>query len=732
MTTSPLLAPESELARLARGEHHDPHAILGAHPAVGGTVVRAFHPDASGVALVAPNGGEAPMEPIGHGTWAALVDDLAPGQFSYRVRFTFPDGNTWEREDPYRFGPTIGDVDLHLIGEGTHERLYDVLGAHPRTHEGVEGVGFAVWAPNARSVRIVGDFDRWDGRLLPLRSMGASGVWELFVPGIGPGELYKYEILGSDGTLRLKADPLAFAMQVRPETASRVWDPSVYRWTDDAWMAERATRDAYRSPMATYEVHLGSWMRNEDGSWLGYRQAAEKLVAHCRRFGFTHVELLPVAEHPFDGSWGYQVTGYFAPTARFGSPDDFAAMVDTLHSAGIGVIVDWVPAHFPTDDFALRRFDGTPLYEHADPSRGEHPDWGTLIFDFGRREVRNFLVANALFWLDRYHIDGLRVDAVASMLYLDYSRKAGEWTPNIHGGRENLEAMAFLRETNERVYARFPGAVMIAEESTAFPGITRPTYLGGIGFGFKWDMGWMHDTLKYFSEDPVHRRYHHDKLTFRSLYKDTEHFVLPLSHDEVVHGKGSLLRKMPGDDWQRFANLRALLLNMYAQPGKKLLFMGAELGMWEEWSHDRALPWHLLSEPMRGGLAHFVEDLGRVYRETPALWAGDHEADGFAWIDASDVEASVYSWIRRGDGQECVVVLNLTPVPRPDYRLGLPRGGRWIEALNSDSEHYGGSNLGNLGGVEARQEGWHGQPCSATITLPPLSGLILQPERPTP
>ncbi|HEX7173150.1 MAG TPA: 1,4-alpha-glucan branching protein GlgB [Candidatus Limnocylindria bacterium] len=727
-TATALQAPDHELARLARGEHHDPHAILGAHHAVGGTVVRAFHPDASAASLVAPNGDTEAMVAIGHGVWAVLIDDLAPGDFTYRVRFTFPDGNTWEREDPYRFGPTIGEVDLHLIGEGTHERLYDVLGAHPRTHEGVDGVSFAVWAPNARSVRIVGDFDRWDGRLLPLRSMGASGVWELFVPGIGAGELYKYEILGRDGTLRLKADPLAFAMQVRPETASRVWDPSAYPWTDDAWMAGRAQRDPYRSPMAAYEVHLGSWMRNPDGSWLGDRQAAQELVRYCRAFSFTHVELMPVAEHPFDGSWGYQVTGYFAPTARFGNPDDFAAFVDTLHAAGIGVIVDWVPAHFPTDDFALRQFDGTPLYEHADPQRGAHPDWGTLIFDFGRPEVRNFLVANALFWLERYHVDGLRVDAVASMLYLDYSRKAGEWTPNVHGGRENLEAITFLREMNERVYARFPGVVTIAEESTAFPGITRPTYLGGIGFGFKWDMGWMHDTLAYFREDPVHRRYHHDKLTFRGLYKDTEQFVLPLSHDEVVHGKGSLLRKMPGDPWQRFANLRALLLNLWAQPGKKLLFMGAELGMWEEWSHDRPLPWHLLDEPMHGGVTRFVEDLGRVYASSPALWAADHDPDGFAWIDASDVESSVYSWIRRGGGETAVVVLNLTPIPRHDYRLGLPHGGRWVEAINSDSEHYGGSNLGNLGGVVAVEESWHGQPCSATLSLPPLSGLILRPE----
>jgi len=724
MTTSALAPAAEEISRLVRGEHHDPHAILGAHPAADGTVVRAFHPDAKAAELVATDGSTIQMQPLGDGLWAAQIPEVVP----CRTRFTFADGETWEREDPYRFGPTLGEVDLHLIGEGTHERLYDVLGAHPRSHEGVAGVSFAVWAPNARSVRIVGDFDRWDGRLLPMRSMGASGVWELFIPGIGQGELYKFEILGADGKLRLKADPFAFAMQVRPETASRVWDSSVYPWTDADWMQQRDATNPYTSPMAATEVHLGSWMRNPDGSWLGYRQAAEKLVEHCRRFGFTHVELLPVAEHPFDGSWGYQVTGYFAPTSRFGNPDDFAAMVDTLHTAGIGVLVDWVPAHFPTDDFALRRFDGTALYEHADPQRGEHPDWGTLIFDFGRAEVRNFLVSNALFWLERYHIDGLRVDAVASMLYLDYSRKVGEWTPNVHGGRENLEAMAFLREMNQRVYGRFPGAVTIAEESTSFPGITRPVHLGGIGFGFKWDMGWMHDTLEYFAEDPVHRRYHHDRLTFRGLYAGTEHFVLPLSHDEVVHGKGSLLRKMPGDDWQRFANLRALLVSMWGQPGKKLLFQGAEIAPWEEWSHERALPWGLLDAPMHGGMARFVSDLGRVYLASPALWAADHEADGFAWIDASDVEASVYSWIRRGDGDVAVVVLNLTPMPRHGHRLGLPVGGRWVEAINSDSEHYGGSNLGNLGGVEAVDSPWHGQPFSAVVSLPPLSGLILRPD----
>jgi 1,4-alpha-glucan branching enzyme len=721
------LAPdESELTRLARGEHHDPHAVLGAHEVPGGSVVRAFHPDASGVSLVRPGARPRAMTPIGSGVWAVFVPRSKP-PFAYRLRFTFPDGNDWVRDDPYRFPPTLGDLDLHLIGEGTHERLYDVLGAHPRTLEGRAGVAFAVWAPNARSVRVVGDFDRWDGRLFPMRSMGSSGVWEIFVPGIGPGELYKFEVLGRDRSLRLKADPLSFAMQVRPETASRVWDPAGFAWTDGDWMTERATRDAYRSPMAIYEVHLGSWMRNPDGSWLGYRQAGEKLAEHCRRFGFTHVELLPVAEHPFDGSWGYQVTGYFAPTARYGSPDDFAAMVDTLHRAGVGVILDWVPAHFPADDFALRRFDGTPLYEHPDPRRGTHPDWGTLIFDYGRREVRNFLVANALFWLDRYHVDGLRVDAVASMLYLDYSRKAGQWTPNQFGGNENLEAIAFLREMNERVYGAFPGIVTVAEESTAFPSVSRPTYLGGLGFGFKWDMGWMHDTLEYFEHDPVHRRFHHDRLTFRGLYMHTEHFVLPLSHDEVVHGKGSLLGKMPGDEWQRFANLRCLLANMYTQPGKKLLFMGTELAPWSEWNHDTGLPWETADEPMRAAFGRFVADLGALYRAERALWGADPDPETFAWIDAGDVEASVASYLRRAGDSLVAVVMNLTPVPRFDYRLGVPRAGTWTEILNTDSEHYGGSNVGNLGALAAEAVPRHGQPASVSLTLPPLATLILRP-----
>jgi 1,4-alpha-glucan branching enzyme len=721
-----LAVPAEEAARLARGEHHDPHAVLGAHAFEGGSVIRAFHPDASAVSVVLDDRSVS-MEPLGHGLWAARLPDRAP-PLAYRIRFRFPDGNDWERDDPYRFLPTLGELDLHLIGEGSHERLWEVFGAHPRVVDGTAGVAFAVWAPNARSVRVVGDFCRWDGRLLPMRSLGASGVWELFMPGIGQGELYKYEIVGADGRPRLKADPLAFSQQVRPETASRVWEiGSDEGWTDGAWLAERSERDPYRSPMAIYEVHLGSWMRNPDGSWLGYRRAGERLAEHCHRYGFTHVELLPVAEHPFDGSWGYQVTGYYAPTARFGSPDDFRAMVDTLHNADIGVILDWVPAHFPTDDFALRQFDGTPLYEHADPRRGTHPDWGTLIFDYGRPEVRNFLVANALFWLDRYHIDGLRVDAVASMLYLDYSRKAGEWTPNQYGGNENLDAIAFLREMNERVYGRFPGVVTVAEESTAFPGVSRPTYLGGLGFGFKWDMGWMHDTLAYFGEDPVHRRYHHDQLTFRGLYMHTEHFVLPLSHDEVVHGKGSLLGKMPGDEWQRFANLRCLVANMYGQPGKKLLFMGSELATWEEWDHDRPLPWERGDDPLRAGFARFLADLGALYGDAPALWAAEPEPSTFAWIDAADVEASVYSWIRRAGTDLMVVVQNLTPVPRHGYRLGLPQAGYWTEALNSDSAHYGGSDLGNLGGVEAEELTWHGQPASASLTLPPLATLFLRP-----
>jgi 1,4-alpha-glucan branching enzyme len=724
-----LAPPPADAARLAQGEHHDPHAILGAHAVDGGTLVRAFHPAATGAAVLTA-GGRQQMVSVGHGIWATLLEeaDGAAADTAYRLSFSFP-GGSHERADPYQFPPTLGEVDLHLIAEGTHERLYEVLGAHPRTIDGVQGVAFAVWAPSARSVRVAGDFNLWEGRLHPMRSLGASGVWELFVPEIGPGQLYKFEVLGADGQLRLKTDPFAFSMELRPLTASRVWDLDDFSWTDGAWLQSRADRDVYRSPMAIYEVHLGSWRRSQDGSWLGYREAGRELAEHCRRFGFTHVEFMPLAEHPFDGSWGYQVTGYYAPTSRFGSPDDLRAMIDELHAAGIGVILDWVPAHFPSDEFALARFDGTALYEHEDPQLGRHPDWGTLIFNYGRREVRNFLVANALFWLDRYHVDGLRVDAVASMLYLDYSRQPGQWVPNRYGGRENLDAIAFLREFNERCYRLFPGIVTIAEESTAFPGVTRPTYAGGLGFGFKWDMGWMHDTLDYFSRDPIHRRHHQDRLTFRALYMHSEQFILPLSHDEVVHLKGSLLAKMPGDEWQRFANLRALLADMYTQPGKKLLFMGTELAAWQEWNHDVALPWAREQEPMAAAFGRYLADLGRLYTTDPALWQSDVDPDGFAWIDCTDVDASVVAWIRGSveRGRYVVAVHNLTPLVRHGYRLGMPRAGAHDEVLNSDSEHYGGSNVGNLGGVEATAQPFHGLPASAVLTLPPLASLILRP-----
>jgi 1,4-alpha-glucan branching enzyme len=728
-TVSAELAPPShDATRLTRGEHPEPHAILGPHSSPAGVVLRAFHPDARQVELLLDGETPRPLTALPDGLWAVLLPEAVTPPH-YRLRFRFPDGSAWERDDPYRFGPTLGPLDLHLIGEGTHERLYDVLGAHPQTIDGTTGVAFAVWAPNARSVRIVGDFDQWDGRLFPMRRLGDAGIWELFIPGISAGELYKFEIVGQDGTPRLKADPLSFAMQVRPETASRVWDTTAFVWTDDDWIAQRATRDPYRSPLAIYEVHLGSWMRHPDGSWLTYGEAGERLAAHCKRFGFTHVEFLPLAEHPFDGSWGYQVTGYYAPTARHGTPDELAAMINELHRAGIGVLLDWVPAHFPRDDFALRLFDGTPLYEHPDPRRGTHPDWGTLIFNYGRPEVRNFLVANALFWLDRYHVDGLRVDAVASMLYLDYSRKPGEWLPNQYGGNENLEAIAFVREVNERCYGRFPGVITVAEESTAFPGISRPTYLGGMGFGFKWDLGWMHDTLDYFTKDPVHRRFHHDRLTFRGLYMHTEHYVLPLSHDEVVHGKGSLLGKMPGDEWRRFANLRSLLAAMYTQPGKKLLFMGTELAPMQEWNHDRGLPWESADEPMRAAFGRYLEDLGAFYLSSRALWASEPDPSTFAWIDAGDVEASVISYLRRGGGETLAVIANLTPVVRHGYRIGLPSAGPWEEVLNTDSGHYGGSNVGNLGALVAEPTSQHGQPASAHLTLPPLATLILRPAR---
>jgi 1,4-alpha-glucan branching enzyme len=664
---------------------------------------------------------------------------LAEGAQRYQLEAAFRrDGgeHTYRYDDPYGSWPTIGELDLHLFGEGRHRRLWEMLGAHPRVHGGIAGVSFAVWAPNARAVRVVGDWNYWDGRLHPMRSLGSSGVWELFIPGVPIGARYKFELVTSDGRLILKTDPMAFALELPPATASLVVGDPQHQWGDQVWLDSRASTDLLRSPLSVYEVHLASWRHTtaEDGSTrpLTYRELAEQLPDYVADLGFTHVEMMPVAEHPFSGSWGYQVSGYYAPTSRFGSPDDFRVLVDALHRRGIGVILDWVPAHFPRDEFALARFDGTALYEHADPRQGEHPDWGTLVFNFGRNEVRNFLVANALYWIEQFHLDGLRVDAVASMLYLDYSRSEGEWVPNKYGGRENLEAVSFVKEVNETVFGLHPGVTVIAEESTAWPGVSRPTYLGGLGFGFKWNLGWMHDTLDYFHHDPVHRRFHHGELTFGLLYAWSENFILPLSHDEVVHGKGSLLQKMPGDRWQQLANLRALYAWMWAHPGKQLLFMGGELGQEEEWSHERQLDWWILdSWEDHRRLRLLVQALNRVYREAPALWEDDHTPAGFEWIDANDAEQSVLSFLRRrpdgGVADALACVANLTPVPRYGYRVGLPAPGRWQEVVNTDAVEWGGSGIGNWGAVDAVDVRWHGQPWSAALALPPLGVLWLRP-----
>src|SRR4051794_36567968 len=624
----------------------------------------------------------------------------------------------------------LSDFDFYLLGEGTHYRSYEKLGAHVTVLNGTPGTDFAVWAPNAREVSVVGDFNGWDPARDPLRPRGRSGVWERFVPDLAAGARYKYAIVTRAGRRVDKADPYAFAAEVRPATASRVWDLSAYRWGDDDWMARRRGANALSAPISIYEVHLGSWARvpDEGDRWLTYRELAPRLADYVAEMGYTHVEFLPLAEHPFDGSWGYQVTGYYAPTSRFGTPDDFMALVDTLHRRGIGVILDWVPAHFPNDEHGLAFFDGTHLYEHADPRKGVHPDWNTLIFNYGRAEVANFLIANALFWLDKYHVDGLRVDAVASMLYLDYSRKPGEWIPNEHGGRENLEAISLLRRVNERVHAEFPGVLTIAEESTAWPMVSRPTNVGGLGFDLKWDMGWMHDTLAYLSLDPVFRKYHHNQLTFRAVYMSGENYVLPLSHDEVVHGKGTLLGKMPGDTWQKFANLRLLLGWMHAQPGKKLLFMGGDFGQGREWSHDRSLDWHLLDDPFHRGLHRWVRDLNTFYRGDPAMHELDCRPEGFSWADCCDSEQSVVGLFRKDSTGETIdlIVCNFTPVPRPNYRVGVPREGRWEEVINSDATLYGGSGQGNLGGVATAPVLWHGHYQSLNLMLPPLAMLVLR------
>jgi 1,4-alpha-glucan branching enzyme len=706
----------------------DPHRILGAHEADdGGVVVRVYRPDARAV-RVQPSGVEATLKDP-EGLWEALLPK-AKLPLEYELEVEYADG-TFTVRDPYAFLPTLGDLDLHLLQEGQLEQLYEKLGAHVRELDGVAGTAFAVWAPNARSVSVVGDFNSWDGRLHPMRSLGSSGIWELFVPGIEEGAAYKFEIRTQDGRLRIKADPVAFAAEVPPANASIV-HRSQHKWSDGKWLERRAKSDALREPMSIYEVHLGSWRRNplDDNRSLNYLELADELSAYVADLGFTHVELMPIMEHPFAGSWGYQVTGYYAPTSRFGTPDDFRTFVDRMHANGIGVLLDWVPAHFPRDDWALALFDGTQLYEHADPRRGAHPDWGTLIFNLSRDEVRNFLLANGLYWLKEHHADGLRVDAVASMLYLDYSRKEGEWLPNEYGGRENLEAVEFLKRMNEIVYGREPGVTTAAEESTAWPGVSKPTYLGGLGFGFKWNMGWMHDTLTYFQKDPVYRRFHHHTLTFSLMYAFSENFILPLSHDEVVHGKRSLLDKMPGDRWQKFANLRSLYAYMWAHPGKKLLFMGGELAEWEEWNYDGSLHWNLLEYPEHQGVQSLVRDLNNAYRGNPALYEVDFDPSGFRWLEANDSANNVVAFARLdAKGERPVVcVLNLSPVARYDYRVGMPLCCRWKELINTDSDYYGGSGVGNLGGVEAEAVPWHDQPFSAFVTLPPLAAVWFVPE----
>ena len=724
---------KSDIDRIINADHHDPHSILGLHEKNGGVFIRAFDPEAAEISVVDVHDRNKRhfMNRIGDtGFFAIFIPDRKV--FAYDLHIVSYQGEHLVNRDPYSFLPLLGELDLYLFNEGTHYKIHEKLGAHPLTVDGAPGVRFAVWAPNARRVSVAGDFNRWDGRRYPMRSLGHSGVWEIFIPGINEDAIYKYEIKAQNGDVFDKADPFGYAAELRPNTASRVWDQSRYEWDDDAWMEARREEHLLDRPFNLYEVHLGSWARSPDGSvWLTYRELAPALADYCERQGYTHIELMPISEFPYDGSWGYQVTGFFCPTSRFGTPDDFKYFVDFLHNHGIGVIMDWVPAHFPKDAFGLRRFDGTALYEHEDPRMGEHKDWGTLIFNYGRPEVANFLISSALFWLEFYHLDGLRVDAVASMLYLDYSREDGEWAPNEFGGNENLEAIEFLKRMNIAIHEAFPGAVTMAEESTSWPGVSKPVYLDGLGFTMKWNMGWMHDILEYFSKDPIYRKHHHHNLTFAMLYAFHENFVLPLSHDEVVHGKGSLFTKMPGDDWQKFANLRLLFSYMYAQPGKKLLFQGADIAQGREWDYDSSIDWDLLKYAPHARLQRFMADLGKLYRNEKALWEVDFSDEGFEWIDFSDKESSVISFIRCAKNRDdyLIFVFNFTPTPRPDYRLGVLEEVFYEEVLNSDAEDYYGSNVGNLGGVWAEAAPCHDKPCSISITLPPLAALCFRPKR---
>ncbi|MEW6157622.1 MAG: 1,4-alpha-glucan branching protein GlgB [Verrucomicrobiota bacterium] len=731
-----MILTADELASLVNLQHRSPHQLLGMHPLGDGSgvVVRALVPEASQIEVVPTHEKDKPTITL------QLLDDCGLFEgvsksvnrvFAYDLIITNRTGQTRQTRDPFSFLPTLGETDLYLFGQGNELRIYDKLGSHLREIDGVRGVSFAVWAPNAQRVSVVGDFNGWDGRFHPMRLLGASGVWEIFIPGVGEGSHYKYEIKNAFGDLVLKTDPYATFCEAPPNNASIVWNNQKFSWTDHEWMERRKTIDPLRAPASIYEVHLGSWRKKSLAESFSYRELAEPLVDYVTQLGFTHVEFLPVAEHAFYPSWGYQVTGFYAPTHRYGTPEDFQFLVNALHRAGIGVLIDWVPAHFPRDDWALARYDGTALYEHEDPRKGAHQDWGTLIFNYGRHEVRNFLTSNALYWCERFHVDGLRVDAVASMLYLDYSRKEGEWIPNEYGGRENLEAVEFLRRFNFLVHTEQHGIITVAEESTAWPLVTRPPYLGGLGFSFKWNMGWMNDTLRYFQRDPIYRKYHQNDLTFAMLYHHHENFILPLSHDEVVHGKGSLIGKMPGDEWRQFANVRTLLGYQWLFPGKKLLFMGSELGQRNEWNANGEVDWWLLEQgPYHRGLQRFVGDLNKLYRAEAALWETDYDYDGFYWVDCSDHESSVLSYVRQNRDRSSVllVVMNLTPVPRYRYRVGLPQPGHWQEVLNSDSEIYGGSNVGNLGGVHAEEYKVHNQPYSADFTLPPMSVMAFRPQ----
>ena len=715
---------DPELQRILHAQHHNPFAVLGKHQDGNGEVVRAHLPGAQEVMIVDTDQTMQRIEGTDLFEWRGR-----PGTIPDRYRLVWTDswGNTHLNYDPYCFPPQLSDYDIYLFGEGHHWHAYRFLGSHPRVVDGVHGVVFAVWAPNAERISVVGDFNQWDGRFHPMRSLGGSGVWELFIPGLNDGTLYKFEIRNRHyGSLHLKSDPYARQYELRPSTASMVCSDRPYKWTDEAWLQRRAAEPWLHRPLSIYEVHLGSWQRTESGGFLSYRELAHRLVDYVQKLGFTHIELLPIMEHPFDGSWGYQTIGYYAPTSRFGSPDDFRYFVDYCHRHNIGVLLDWTPGHFPKDQHGLAWFDGSALYEHEDPRRGEHRDWGTLIFNYGRNEVKNYLLSNALYWLDEFHIDGLRVDAVASMLYLDYSREEGDWLPNIYGGNENLEAISFLRELNQVTHGQHPGVFIIAEESTAWPMVSRPTWVGGLGFSMKWNMGWMHDTLEYISQDPIYRHYHHDQLTFSMIYAFTENFVLPFSHDEVVHGKSAMVSKMPGDEWQQFANLRLLYTYMFTHPGKKLLFMGCEFGQRSEWNFDTSLEWYVLQYELHHGAQNLVADLNRLYRDNPALHHHDFEPQGFEWIDCHDAPQSILSYLRRSDGQTLIMIINFTPVVRLDYRIGVPYAGGYQEIFNSDSAYYGGSNVGNAGYLESRPEPWMNRPHSLIITLPPLAVVVLK------